>query len=165
MISRIENNNLIEFSPLCIGRLKKSNSLSEVLSLVDTVHLDIMDKTFVNWKIGNVERRIFLNLCYKLNKYFKEKQYGDLKISKNLYSNRLFYKNILDTNHSSGGLQISRNNKYGVCNGNLKVHGTKNLYILSPSVFPINGSANITLTLFALTHKFFLNIKKIIKKI
>ena len=126
---------------------------------------DGMNKTFVNWKIGNVERRIFVNLCDKLDKYFKKKQYGNLEISKNLCSNRLFYKNILDTNHSSGGLQISKNNKYGVCNENLKVHGTKNLYVLSSSVFPINGSANITLTLFALTHKFFLNIKEFIKKI
>lgn len=55
MISKIENNNLIEFSPLCIGRLKKSNSLSEVLPLVDTVHLDIMDKTFVNSNAFSVE--------------------------------------------------------------------------------------------------------------
>ena len=123
---------------------------------------DGTNKSYVNWKVGNVERRMFINLCYKLDKYFKNKQYGNLKISKNLYSNKLFYKNILDTNHSSGGLQISKNNKYGVCNENLRVHGTKNLYILSPSVFPSNGSANITLTLFALTHKVFLNIKKLI---
>ena len=126
---------------------------------------DGMDKAYVNWKIGNVERRMFIKLCYKLDNYFKEKRYGNLKISKNLYSNKLFYKNILDTNHSSGGLQKSKNNRYGVCDENLRVHGTKNLYILSPSVFPINGSANITLTLFALTHKFFLKIKKLIKKI
>lgn len=54
MISKIENNNLIEFSPLCIGRLKKSNDLSKVLSMIDTVHLDIMDNTFVKSKAFSV---------------------------------------------------------------------------------------------------------------
>ena len=39
--------NFIEFSPLCIGRLKKSSSLDEVMPFVDTLHLDIMDDTFV----------------------------------------------------------------------------------------------------------------------
>jgi len=38
---------MIEFSPLCIGRLNKSDSLSTILPLVDSVHLDIMDETFV----------------------------------------------------------------------------------------------------------------------
>ena len=37
----------IEFSPLCIGRLKKSYSLDKVISHVDTLHLDIMDNSFV----------------------------------------------------------------------------------------------------------------------
>ena len=55
MISKIENDNLIEFSPLCIGRLKKSNSLSEILPLVDTIHLDIMDNTFVKSLAFSIE--------------------------------------------------------------------------------------------------------------
>ncbi|MBD1154575.1 hypothetical protein IDH00_01745 [Pelagibacterales bacterium SAG-MED21] len=55
MISKIENDNLIEFSPLCIGRLKKSNSLLKVLPLVDTIHLDIMDNTFVKSEAFSIE--------------------------------------------------------------------------------------------------------------
>lgn len=55
MTSKIENKNLIEFSPLCIGRLDKSNELSKVLSMVDTVHLDIMDNTFVKSKAFSVD--------------------------------------------------------------------------------------------------------------
>lgn len=38
---------MIEFSPLCIGRLNKSEALDLILPLVDSIHLDIMDNTFV----------------------------------------------------------------------------------------------------------------------
>ena len=106
---------------------------------------------------------MFLIICKKLKKYFNQKKYGNLKISNNLFSNKKFNRNILDTNHSSGGLQISHDKFTGVCNKNLKVHGTKNLFILSSSVFPNNGSANVTLTLFALAHKLFYNLKKLIR--
>lgn len=124
---------------------------------------DGTNKAYINWEIGNIERKVFLKVCTKLNKYFNQKQYGNLKISKNLSSNEIFNKNILDTNHSSGGLQISMDKSTGVCDKNLKVHGTKNLFILSSSVFPNNGSANVTLTLFALAHKLFFNLKKLIR--
>lgn len=56
MISKIENNNLIEFSPLCIGRLSKSTSLLDLLPLVDTLHLDIMDNTFVKSNAFSVKQ-------------------------------------------------------------------------------------------------------------
>ena len=56
MISKIESNNHIEFSPLCIGRLNKSYSLSKVLPLVDTLHLDIMDHTFVKSKAFSIKQ-------------------------------------------------------------------------------------------------------------
>ncbi|MDC0563155.1 ribulose-phosphate 3-epimerase [Candidatus Pelagibacter ubique] len=47
MIPKKIMNNFIEFSPLCIGRLKKSDSLDQALLHVDTLHLDIMDDSFV----------------------------------------------------------------------------------------------------------------------
>lgn len=46
--------NFIEFSPLCIGRLKKSNSLDEVIPYVDSLHLDIMDESFVPSKAFSI---------------------------------------------------------------------------------------------------------------
>lgn len=38
---------MLEFSPLCLIRLNKSDTLSSVLKLVDSIHLDIMDGKFV----------------------------------------------------------------------------------------------------------------------
>ena len=38
---------MLEFSPLCIARLKKDHIFSAILNNVDSVHLDIMDGEFV----------------------------------------------------------------------------------------------------------------------
>lgn len=38
---------MIEFSPLCLARLKKEKKFKQILKIVDSVHLDIMDGKFV----------------------------------------------------------------------------------------------------------------------
>lgn len=38
---------MLEFSPLCLNRLDKSDILSSVIHYVDSIHLDIMDGIFV----------------------------------------------------------------------------------------------------------------------
>ena len=38
---------MLEFSPLCLNRLKKSEILSDLIDCVDSIHLDIMDGKFV----------------------------------------------------------------------------------------------------------------------
>lgn len=121
---------------------------------------DGLYQTIINWNIGEKERNLFLKLCKKLNLFFVKKNMGSLIVSKNLKNKKNFLKNIQDTNHASGGLQISKNHKNGVCNNNLRVHNTDNLFLLSSSIFPSNGSANITLTIFAYAHK----LKKILYK-
>lgn len=46
---------MIEFSPLCIGRLNKSFALDKIVECVDSIHLDIMDETFVKSTAFSVE--------------------------------------------------------------------------------------------------------------
>jgi ribulose-phosphate 3-epimerase len=50
-----KQNDFIEFSPLCIGRLSKSESLNDVMPFIDSLHLDIMDNTFVQSRAFSVE--------------------------------------------------------------------------------------------------------------
>ena len=45
---------------------------------------------------------------------------------------------------------MGNNYKKSVVNKNLKIHGIKNIYICSTSVFPTSGSVNPTMTLCAL---------------
>jgi ribulose-phosphate 3-epimerase len=39
---------MLEFSPLCIGRLNLQERFENIYNLSDSIHLDIMDSTFVN---------------------------------------------------------------------------------------------------------------------
>lgn len=57
---------------------------------------------------------------------------------------------IVPGNHPMGTTSMSSSTENGVVNSDCKVHGTKNLYIASSSVFPTAGYANSTFTLIAL---------------
>ena len=52
--------------------------------------------------------------------------------------------------HPSGGTAMGTSAKNGVCDKNLRVIGTDNLYLVSSSVFPHGGASNPTLTIVAL---------------
>jgi len=57
----------------------------------------------------------------------------------------------LSSHHLMGTTRMSALESDGVVDKNLKVYGTKNLYISGASVFPTGGAANPTLTLTALS--------------
>ena len=46
---------------------------------------------------------------------------------------------------------MSNNSSEGVVDKNLKIHGVKNIYLSSSSVFPSSSSVNPTLTIAALS--------------
>ena len=50
-----------------------------------------------------------------------------------------------------GGTRMGHNEKYSVVDSNLKIHGSKNLYVIGSSVFPTGGHANPTLSIVQLT--------------
>jgi choline dehydrogenase-like flavoprotein len=52
--------------------------------------------------------------------------------------------------HQLGTTRMSVNPRDGVVDENCRVHGTRNLYVASSSVFPTSGHANPTLTIVAL---------------
>lgn len=56
-------------------------------------------------------------------------------------------KNLKDSSHHLGGTIMGNNYKKSFVDKNLKIHGTKNIFICSTSVFPTAGSVNPTMTL------------------
>lgn len=59
----------------------------------------------------------------------------------------------MGSHHLMGTTRMSAREKDGVVDRNLKVYGTKNLYVAGASVFPTGGAANPTLTLTALSFR------------
>jgi len=55
-----------------------------------------------------------------------------------------------DANHHMGMARMSQTAKDGVVDGNLCVHGTRNLYVAGAAVYPSSGFANPTFTALAL---------------
>ena len=53
--------------------------------------------------------------------------------------------------HHMGGTRMSDSPDQGIVDQNLRVHGTRNLYVGGSSVFPSGGYANSTLTIVQLS--------------
>jgi choline dehydrogenase-like flavoprotein len=56
-----------------------------------------------------------------------------------------------DGYHQAGTTRMSSRPEDGVVDAELRVHGTRNLYVASSSVFPSSGQANSTFLAVALT--------------
>jgi choline dehydrogenase-like flavoprotein len=63
---------------------------------------------------------------------------------------REYLKRCDDSYHQMGGMRMSASPGDGVVDPNLRLHGTKNAYVLSGAVFPTSGYSNPTHTLLAL---------------
>jgi choline dehydrogenase-like flavoprotein len=62
-----------------------------------------------------------------------------------------FIPKIMDSYHHMGGTRMALSPSQGVVDDQLKIHGTKNAYVCSSSVFPSSGFSNPTHTLLALS--------------
>lgn len=63
--------------------------------------------------------------------------------------------------HQMGTTRMSEDPKYGVVNGNLQIHGVKNIYVAGSSVYPTGAGANPTLTLVMLAERLGHHLAKI----
>ena len=61
-----------------------------------------------------------------------------------------FMRRCDDTNHHMGGMRMSGVANGGVVDTDLRVHGTKNVFVCSGAVFPTSGFSNPTHTVLAL---------------
>jgi len=66
--------------------------------------------------------------------------------------------------HHSGTTRMSIDQKTGVVDKDLKVHGTQNLFVCGSSVFPTNGWVNPTFTIIALGLRLSEHLARVIQK-
>ena len=103
------------------------------------------DKFFIKFKFSKIE---FKTIHYLINILIKKL---GLKLQKNFkISKKFIEKSLQDSSHHMGGTIMGKSKKNSFVNKNLQIHGIKNIYICSTSVFPTSGSLNPTMTLCAL---------------
>ena len=103
------------------------------------------DKFFISYKFSKIE---FETIYYLINTLVKKL---GVKIKKNFkISKKYIEKSLQDSSHHMGGTIMGKSKKNSFVNKNLQIHGVKNIYICSTSVFPTSGSLNPTMTLCAL---------------
>ena len=127
------------------------------LEITDEILNDGLPKLKLNWKLSGVEYDQIKDYSGKINSYLQKNKLGKLNIRINNLDK--FYKSIIDTNHPSGGLIMSKKYEEGSCDQNQKIWNTNNVYVNGPCVFPNSGYANIGLTVLALTKKLANNFK------
>ena len=101
-------------------------------------------KIIVDYKLSKKDLKTIELLSSSVYKFFSVKP--DLEKIEPI--SKLNYE---DSSHHMGGLCFSKDSKKTLVDKNLKLMGTKNIYICSSAIFPTSGSANPTMTICALS--------------
>ena len=113
----------------------------------------------LDWKITQQDKINFLTAAKMLGQTLGANNAGRMYIPKSLRELD-FESEIQISCHHMGTARMNNNEKKGVVNSNLRVHGVNNLFISSSAVFPTGGWANPTLTIVALSIKLAKHLKK-----
>jgi hypothetical protein len=116
---------------------------------------DGLHPLIINWRIDGRELNAIRYFVRSVDEYLRKNQIGSLKYNiKNQDANDIALDQLSDTYHQCGGLCMSITPEGGVVDGNCKVWGTSNIYVLGASVFPSSSHANSTFTALALARRF-----------
>jgi choline dehydrogenase-like flavoprotein len=109
-----------------------------------------LPQAVLHWEVDGNAVRPIRELAVRCADSFAAAGLGHVRISEPLLdSSPKFLDTLADTYHAAGGAVMGANSEAGVVDGNLRVFGTKNLYVASAATFPSSGSANVTFTAMA----------------
>jgi len=105
----------------------------------------------VEWAIDGEEVRAMAALSEAVAAFLREVGLAEVEIDPRLVErDRAFLATIDDANHQMGMARLAEDPTRGVVDRDLKVFGTRNLFVAGAAVFPTTGAANPTLTAIAL---------------
>lgn len=114
----------------------------------DQTGLPIAD---VDWRIDGMEIESMAVFAEAVRDLLKEQGLAVLEIDSRLVSrDRNFLTSIEDSNHHMGAVRMSTSPDRGVVDKNLRVYGSRNLFVAGAAVFPSSGAANPTFAAMAL---------------
>lgn len=105
----------------------------------------------VHWQLTPLSAHTCRVFAHELKRQLANAGVGELLLEPWLEDERSDWTSRLaDQNHHIGTTRMGVSARDGVVDPDLRVHGTRNLYVASSSVFPTGGHSNPTLTLIAL---------------
>jgi choline dehydrogenase-like flavoprotein len=114
----------------------------------------------LNWQLSPIDMRTIIRAQQKLDAEFRRAALGgvitDLK-------DEIPPAHLEGGWHHMGTTRMHNNPKYGVVDGNARVHGMANLFVAGASVFPTGGYANPVLTTVALALRLADHIKAVMR--
>lgn len=105
----------------------------------------------LDWRIDGCELQSIREFLLAVRDTLLSSGIGRLEIDPRILAeDPSFLASLRDANHAAGGCIMGRTPKDGVVDGDLKVFGTKNLFVAGTAVFPSSSDANVAFTAMAL---------------
>lgn len=114
-----------------------------------------MQKAVLDWKISDEEHHSIRCYAQELDALFRRHSLASIPWCPEIAAEDETWLagNRLDTFHMMGGARMGTDPAKSVVDSSLRVHGVRNLYIVSCAVFPTGGSSNPTFTMMALAFR------------
>ncbi len=114
-----------------------------------------MREAVLDWKISVEEQECIRTYAKEIDLLFREHSLAVVPPNPEIAvdGGAWFSGGRLDTFHMMGGTRMGTDPSNSVVDSSLKVHGVRNLSIVSCSVFPTGGSSNPTFTMMALAFR------------
>ena len=104
----------------------------------------------LDWRVGGEELASMRDFARRFDRALRTTGWGSLEIPGDLEGlEPRFLDTLRDTNHQSGGARMGFSEHDGVVDRNLKVFGTRNLYVAGSATFRTSSGANSTFTALA----------------
>ncbi len=119
---------------------------------IDPTSLDEngMPRVILNWRLSGQEIASIRDFTIRCDRALQAARLARLKIDEDLMNlNPCFMDTLHDTNHQAGGARMGTSPQDGVVDRNLRVFGTKNLYVAGAATFRSISNANVTFTALA----------------
>lgn len=108
----------------------------------------------VDWRIDGAEIESVALFCEQVRQFFSRERLGVVALDERIIAgDASFFDDCRDAYHHIGGARMSAHSADGVVDADLKVHGTKNLFVLGAATFPSGSFANPTLLAMAFAHR------------
>jgi choline dehydrogenase-like flavoprotein len=114
-----------------------------------------MRKAVLDWKISEEEQACIRSYAKEIDLLFRRHSLAMVPWNPGFLSGEAEWLDgsRLDTFHMMGGTRMGTDPSSSVVDSSLRVHGVRNLSIVSCSVFPTGGSSNPTFTMMALAFR------------